>query len=439
MDRLCDLCKLEFDGVCITLPCCGFRVCKKHLDQKVDSKCDICSNNINVDQIFDILKNKKEIERYEKKCKKSELINEYLNLKKIKKDVTSHDSYCNQNLKEFIKIIDLRKDRLVKNIYDYHYEIMSTIEIARAKSVKDFQREYKLFEKDESKEIEKLLKDNDNTKKESSWLEEKLKRIRNVKNVLEIKRNFEFHIDDTNNDFKSVFGIFVENSLENVQNSGFHESIIKDPTFKKNNINNINSNINNIDNNPYNTNNINKKFIYSTVINGDNVNNHRNNIDNSTEINKNNNNNNNNYNQVNYSTITKRDNINNYSSINNIDYITDINNNLNNNDNRIIYSNIIKRDNIKYNLNNSLNNIYASNSSINSNDSNIYNVNQSAFKKVVKANDKISDATDTSKSPNHTNRFEQNSLYNFKISNQTIKVVYLNFMYFKRVNFKISI
>ena len=104
-NNFCKICNSKSDKIIITLTCCGYMVCKDHLDEKIQNgnnivKCEICSEEIDIQKCLNLLRNKNLIAKFEIESKRKDLEKELETFETLKKDPVY---YVNESLKETIQ------------------------------------------------------------------------------------------------------------------------------------------------------------------------------------------------------------------------------------------------------------------------------------------------------------------------------------------------
>ena len=113
-NNICKICNSKSDKIMITLSCCLYFACKEHLDKHIKNgngivKCEICSEEMSITKCLNSLRNKNLFTKFEIKSKRKGLKKELENFETFRKDPVY---YVNESLKEIIRKIDLRREKL---------------------------------------------------------------------------------------------------------------------------------------------------------------------------------------------------------------------------------------------------------------------------------------------------------------------------------------
>ena len=222
-DNVCKLCISKSGNVLIILTCCTYPICKEHLDKYAESgvtviKCQVCSQELNINSCLNTMRNREKIVDFEVKSNRKELKKNFEDFERLMNDPPF---YLNKNLEELVNKINLRREELkveiTRKIDEYYMSMMDKIEESKKAVLKVFRQETELFRKDELEEIKKLINDDNknNNETKNKILKEKIDNIFKIKKILDLKVKLKLKENtSTELDIKNVFAelTFKENS-----------------------------------------------------------------------------------------------------------------------------------------------------------------------------------------------------------------------------------
>ena len=87
----CKICRLKTSKLMISLSCCAYLICKEHLDLHIKDKnniikCEVCSEELDIQKCFNLRRNKEHIDKFEIESKLKDLEQEIKDYEIIKND-----------------------------------------------------------------------------------------------------------------------------------------------------------------------------------------------------------------------------------------------------------------------------------------------------------------------------------------------------------------
>ena len=171
MNSTCKICNSSSGQLMVVLNCCGYYVCKAHLDEYLKNgnsviNCNLCSDPLNITQCLNMKRNKTEIEEFYFKSNNTRLKILIAEIDTIQKDP---DFYINEHLEGLMNKLNLKREELklyiMTQIDDFYMRLLEKIDTIKQVTKENFISEIDLFKKQGYVEIQRLLSDYKKDKK----------------------------------------------------------------------------------------------------------------------------------------------------------------------------------------------------------------------------------------------------------------------------------
>ena len=195
MNNLCRICSSN-SGLKIVLSCCGFSVCKQHLDEHSQTgnpiiRCNICNKQFNLVECLSLKKNNEAIAEFEQKINRNQLENLIDEIDFIQ---TNLEFVINKNLDELINQLGSKRDELKTELclrIDDHYMILvQKIEELKKSTIQSFSNEIESFQREDYDLIKVLFSDDNHEidiETTNMLLAEKIRHLNEIKKKIDIK------------------------------------------------------------------------------------------------------------------------------------------------------------------------------------------------------------------------------------------------------------